>query len=605
MSLFKKSLLFLLTILILQLAVFLGFGFQLKKAEHDAKLAAYSSHLVASGDKLAQTFHEMCYSLVIYAATRNSGFRNRYDQLREGLPNTVNALKNDKMASDNDKRDLERMSQHFRYIIDQLNTVENAVGNASLATFVRIHQMLVLEIQPHMGDLMESLKMFEDRHRYIESSIAADAKLTSQVRLALSAGLVVDVLATVAIVIVFSKGIVARLAIIADNFVRYAIDKPLHPLLPGRDEISKLDHKFHDLSRALAEAAEKDVAVFRSMPVGLITYNEDGIVESLNPKAKDLLGADTEEKVSLETFFADRGEYQRIRDVLTQQSSDLARAQLKRTGAPPFPAELSLSTFRHAGRINYLLAFTDITHREEIERLRQEFVSIVSHDVRTPLNSIMACLALLESGRFVTTNEVGRKYLKLAMKESDRLVTLTTDLLQLARIEAGTITLDSERCCVEFLMERAVEAVQIQGENKNITFSITSTDLEIFADRNKTIQILVNYLSNALKYSPANTEIKLFAEDCGEFVRINVQDQGRGIPKNYLGKVFERFKQVKAEDPKLGTGLGLAICKLLAESHGGSVGVSSNEGEGSTFWVSLPKALATDNENGVDLIAVE
>jgi signal transduction histidine kinase len=512
------------------------------------------------------------------------------------MPDLIDTLKHDKMASDQDKHDLERMSQHLSYIIEQLNTIENAVGNSQLASFLQIHKTMMLLIEPHMGDLMESIKDFQTRHRHIESTVQADTKLASLVRLVLSGGLVIDALATVVIVIVFSKSIVGRLSIIADNFVRYASSKPLHPQLAGKDEISILDHKFHQLSTALSEAAAKDVAVFKSMPVGLITCNGNGIVEKLNPEAQNLLGTKTSEKCALEGFFTDSSDYQRVRDLLKQHKFDLMRVKLKRVGAPPFSAELSLSAFKHAGMTNYLIAFTDITQREEIERLRQEFVSIVSHDVRSPLTSIKACLALFDSGRGGPINDHGRNCLKLAMQESDRVMELTTDVLEMARIEAGTVSLDLEPCCVEFLMERAVDAVHLQAENKKIRFSIEPTDSEIVADPNRVIQILVNYLSNALKYSPAESEIKLFAVDSGEFVRINVRDQGCGIPSALLDKVFERFKQVKHEDSKRGAGLGLSICKLLAESHGGSVGVSSTENEGSTFWVNLPKAKATEGE---------
>jgi len=168
------------------------------------------------------------------------------------------------------------------------------------------------------------------------------------------------------------------------------------------------------------------------------------------------------------------------------------------------------------------------------------------------------------------------------------LIRLTGDLLDIARMESGNIVLEKRSIRCSDVIDQAMAAIRPLADAKGITLTTTPNDLTLTADADRVNQILINFLSNAVKYSDSNTSVEVLASESDAAVQFSVVDQGRGIPSDLVPSVFDRFKQVKNEDAKDGAGLGLAICKLLAEAHQGSVGVDTSLGMGSNFWLRLP-----------------
>ncbi len=229
----------------------------------------------------------------------------------------------------------------------------------------------------------------------------------------------------------------------------------------------------------------------------------------------------------------------------------------------------------------------------ELETFKRELVSIVSHELRTPLLSISSALEVFGTGMYGELSEKGKSRLGFAKTESNRLIRLINDLLDIEKMEAGKFILDISEVKIGELIEDATEAAaqlaeanQIKLEtmpfNENATFSV---------DRDRICQVLINFLSNAIKYSPKGGLISIGAEmlDDGR-IRCFVRDQGRGIPEEMRQQVFDRFVQVEKSDAteRGGTGLGLAICKAIVEQHTGQIGVDSTVGAGSTFWFIVP-----------------
>ncbi|MEG4046120.1 PAS domain S-box protein [Microcoleus sp. Pol17_C1] len=301
-----------------------------------------------------------------------------------------------------------------------------------------------------------------------------------------------------------------------------------------------------------------------------------------------------------------------------------------------FPVEYVVAPMREEGEIiGAVVTFKDITERLAVERMKDEFISVVSHELRTPMTSIHGALGLLNSGLLDAYPQKAKRMLEIAVTNTDRLVRLVNDILDLERMESSYSTAIKQTCNVAELMLQAADEMQGMAQQAGVTLSVKPVGAQLQAVPDRLIQALTNLLSNAIKFSPSGATVWLSGElthnpDLAEkaahksvsspsllspepavapphlpvasswYIVIAVKDQGRGIPPDKLEMVFERFQQVDASDSrqKGGTGLGLAICRSIVQQHGGRMWVESVVGEGSTFFLSLPllrEGLATES----------
>ena len=242
-------------------------------------------------------------------------------------------------------------------------------------------------------------------------------------------------------------------------------------------------------------------------------------------------------------------------------------------------------------------AFQDITNLYEVDRLKSEFVSIVSHELRTPLTSIKGSLQLLRTD-VPMPDPNHRILMDVALANTDRLVRIINDILDISKIEAGKLELNPRPYDVHELVTHSIESVGQIAKGSSVTLTpVVPPDIpKVNADPDRTIQAIVNLLSNALKYAPARSDVTLEVRpDPPGFVTFAITDLGRGIPADKLGQLFQKFQQIDGANTRKfrGTGLGLAITKALVEMQGGSVGVTSETGVGSTFWITIPIVKAS------------
>ncbi|MEM7773034.1 MAG: PAS domain S-box protein, partial [Cyanobacteria bacterium P01_A01_bin.37] len=235
---------------------------------------------------------------------------------------------------------------------------------------------------------------------------------------------------------------------------------------------------------------------------------------------------------------------------------------------------------------------SDISDRKATERMKDEFVSVVGHELRTPLTSIHGSLKLLATKRLGTLSAKGHEIIDIALKNTDRLTRLINDVLDLERIESGRVTMEMRQCDVEELILQAVQAMQSMADSHDIKLVTEAPTVTIMVDPDHITQALTNLISNAIKFSPAGSTIRLCAIERQTDVVLSVCDQGRGIPADKIETIFERFQQVDSSDSRQrgGTGLGLAICKNIVQQHSGKIWVESTFGLGSTFFLTLPKS---------------
>ena len=244
-----------------------------------------------------------------------------------------------------------------------------------------------------------------------------------------------------------------------------------------------------------------------------------------------------------------------------------------------------------------VVVFRDIADRLEADRVKDEFTSVVSHELRTPLTSIRASMGLLESGVLGALPEEGRRMVQIAVRNTDRLVRLIGDILDLERVESPAMQLHTTSCDAADIIGCAIDAVLPTAVEAGVRIDTDACPAAFAGDSDRLIQTLTNLIANAVQFSPAGSHVRVTAERCDADMRFEVSDRGRGIPVHELEAIFERFTQVESNDARQrrGSGLGLSICRGIVERHGGRIWARSAPGEGSTFTFVIPARRGDDH----------
>lgn len=418
------------------------------------------------------------------------------------------------------------------------------------------------------------------------------AELRSQLRQVLLYLFISLVLSIVAAWYV-SHGLTKRIGNVSANSLRLARNQTLAPPLKGSDEIAQLDHTFHQVASLLAQAAQRERALIENASEIICSIDKSTRISSINAASAPVLGYEPEELWG--KFFVDIVEPSLVKETLNQVDSLVAGLS-----SQPFEARLKSKSGRlvdvlisarwNEGEQSLFCVIHDTTAQKDAERMKQEVIAMVTHDLKTPLTTIRHVLELLEDGKGGALNSTGLQLLDRADSASLAMLTLISDLLELEKIEAGMLSLSKSDVDLQAVFEECRQVVAGLSERKSVPVEIRSTDMRVNVDADRLLQVLSNLISNAIKFSPAGRPVILEAEIAGAAAVVHVKDHGRGIPANLVDSVFNRFTQVKPADAKVqaGTGLGLAICKALVELHGGTIWVNSVEGEGSTFSFQIP-----------------
>jgi PAS domain S-box-containing protein len=352
------------------------------------------------------------------------------------------------------------------------------------------------------------------------------------------------------------------------------------------------------------EALRQNEALFRSLsessPVGIFRLDERGKCIYTNPRYQEISGFTFEETLGdnwkqfihtedLEGFWSDWSA-----SVALKQEFSAELRYLEKEGTIRFCRLRTAPILAWQDKlIGHVGTIEDITESRTMEKMQSEFISIVSHELRTPLASIRGSLGLLAAGIFQDRPESAQQMLDIAASDTERLVRLVNDILDLDRLESSKVNLLKQWCDTATILQKSVEAIHTTAAENQINLSIEPSSLKIWADPDRIVQTIVNLLSNAIKFSPPESTVTLRVEDLTDRVLFAVSDRGRGIPPDKLETIFGRFQQVDASDSrqKGGTGLGLAICRSIVQQHGGRIWVESKLGKGSSFYFTLPIPL--------------
>jgi PAS domain S-box-containing protein len=352
---------------------------------------------------------------------------------------------------------------------------------------------------------------------------------------------------------------------------------------------------------------EKFRLAVESCPNGMMMSDEAGIIIMVNSEIERLFGYRREELIgrSVDVLVPERLRRQHVRhrDHYAHHAEPRPAGHNRdlmglRQDGSEFPVEIGLNPIRTRDGTMVLSAIVDISERKRLERRKDEFVAMVSHELRTPLTSIAGSLGLLVGNAAGHLPDTAVRLLSIAHANSQRLVRLINDILDLQRIEAGQIVFHLEYLELRPLLEQTMEANRAFAHDLRVRLRLDEASDEggVFADSDRLAQIVTNLLSNAIKFSPVGGEVTVGVERRAQQVRVWVRDQGPGIPEEFKPRIFEKFAQADSSDArqKGGTGLGLSIVQQLIHQHGGKVGFEPAPGGGTIFYFELPSSAAND-----------
>lgn len=367
------------------------------------------------------------------------------------------------------------------------------------------------------------------------------------------------------------------------------------PMPSSQDETGQLTQAFNYLSARLQTKIEENDAersklatIVHEMSDGLLIIDPTGRVQLVNPAAEDMFGLRRGESVGHTLAEVLRYHqfvelWQRCRDTGQTQNANLE------IGARRLYLQSMVAPLDQASPGSTLMLFTNLTRQRHLETVRRDFISNISHELRTPLASLKALTETLQEGA-LEDPPAAKRFLSRMETEVDALGQMVSELLELSRIESGRVPLELEATHPDEILKSAVDRLRLQAERAGLKISLECPPNlpKIQADETRLVQVVVNLVHNAIKFTPPGGSIIVKAAQLDAGILFSVQDTGVGIPISDLPRIFERFYKADRARSSGGTGLGLAIARHTIELHGGKIWAESVEGEGSTFYFTIP-----------------
>lgn len=488
---------------------------------------------------------------------------------------------------------LERIEANFKVCIPVLSAMEAQRASLDDEAEREKWQAKRHSIMPTFDALIKDIPKLLAITRKLESEGPERERLIrEQTEGVLALGLLLTFLVVLLIGYLFSSRVTGRLAAINDNIARLKDGRNLRPQLKGSDEIALVDAVIHETASTLRQemnqlkASEARVReLIEKLPVGIAMLDHHGAIEFLNSTLEADFNYSSHQLLGkrISKLFAPGQE-------LPNEVGHALEFTARRRDGEPFPVDFMMAAVEIDGETKTLAMIIDASEKHAIKKMRQNFVSMVHSELKEPLTKVGVFLTKLGPVAAAVSSKAANST-KQMQQNIERLIVLLNDLFDLDTLDTGKIEIEPALASLSIIFERSVSAVSMFAQKHQVELQVEPCQIELLVDANRLVQVLVNLLSNAIKFSPPGSVVTIATRQSPGYVEIGVIDHGRGIPQSHQESIFEAYRQVEIADghAKGGTGLGLAICKAIVEAHQGQIGVNSELGKGSVFWLKLPR----------------
>jgi len=577
-------------------------SFLLYTVDQEAARQARAKQLVSNASAFQKTFFDSLTAIFLYAFTKDDAMSARFDSLTGSIPDQLRNLGEEGSSHPELKDKFIPVETSAALAMKLLNEAKVSIDEGGRKVGILRAAEARQRIQTCMQELIENLNTYIAEAVRLEKYDAGKMQTMRQlIAGSLVAAVLLSILTACAIALFFSRDVSQRVLTIRDNSRRLSLGEQLGPPVSGEDEIKELDDVFRDMANKLSTAQselQKSESLLRNIldtaPQGILIVDSHADIQFANKSTGSLFRTDSQsvQARNLKEFLptdATESSSDWLRELKQQTLEKEIESSITLDNATVIPVSLSSVRFPSGDEDRTLITISDITERRKIEQMKQQFVAMLSHDLRSPLTALQIFLASLKNGHYGELTGEAIQKVGGSQHNVARLIGIINDLLHVEKYAEGRMELKRTTVFLNDLFVQSCDLVQALADEKNVNLEIEETDLALSVDEEKISRLITNLMSNGIKFAPRDSTVLIRSQIVDSFAEIHVIDSGPGLDVSEHEVIFERFYQSKNSTLQAasGSGLGLTICKAIVEAHGGNIGINSTLGSGCDFWFRL------------------
>ncbi len=595
LSIFQKGLVIIGIPLIFELALLSSLNLLVAQSSKDASEAQYRQEQTREIDNVFRLCFDELAAVIAYGMAKQESSGQHFDEVMQEISERRKTLK---IMCAKDRDSLDRINRADELIDGGLHMLSKIKSQIDHGQKNPLSFMSFMDKQAHLLKLVKQFRKLQHEMNNPNLELEAIAHRAHErdrglMLLVLLIGLMGNIIVALGVANFFSRSVSSRLSIIADNSRLLSEKKALHEPQNGQDEVALLDHTFHEMTASIAASSAKQKEIMDNSEDVICTVSDNGIIVMINQAAERHWGYSSGEMLehSLNEFLTEDSAIQLL-DYLSKLRTAGRLRPLAAAVKGSSGSLIDVSWSCHWSEIDqcFFCVVHDISLQREHERVKERFIKIMGKQLRSPIERIQDNLQILSKSLASDLNARGNKVLNSSLLSTGRIINLVDELMDLEKMEQGVLQLQFAEVSVKDIIASACASLQSFADKRQIHLETSAVDLKITADGKRAIQVLVNLMSNAVKYSPEGGTVTIKADRDEAGMIFTVSDEGPGIPPQALNSLFARFRRLERDIDKTvsGTGLGLSICKMIVEAHGGQVGAKNNPDKGSCFWFTVP-----------------